>query len=185
MRLGALKIAIIYVVAGVLWITLSDELLSLLQKYLSLRAVLVIGSVKGIVYVLLTGLLLYKLIKIHTNRLADSELRYRSYFDDNPNPMFIIDFRTMAFIAVNEACLVYYGYSRDEFSRMSLFDICPPADLNIIYSAVRELAPGMNDNGVWRHVKKDTSVVDVYITSHLLRNDKSGNIMAMVKEMTA
>jgi PAS domain S-box-containing protein len=181
MRLGALKIAILYVVAGILWITLSDNLLLAMQKHFDLRVVLFISSIKGVGYVLLTGLLLYKLIGLHTQRLAASELRYRSYFDDNPSPMWIIDFRTMAFIAVNEAAIAYYGYKREEFMQMSVFDICPPDDRNTIYTALRELKPGMNDSGNWRHLKKDGTVIDVHITAHLLKQGKSGNVMAMVK----
>jgi PAS domain S-box-containing protein len=181
MRSGALKIAVIYVAAGILWITLSDKLLLALQSHLDLGVVLFISSIKGIGYVLLTGALLYQLIQLHTRRLSESERRYRSYFDDNPNPMWIFDFRTMAFLAVNEATVAYYGYSREEFLRMGMLDIGPPEDLNAIYTAVRELKPGMNDNGIWRHRKKDGTVINVYITSHLIRTDKSGNVMAMVK----
>jgi PAS domain S-box-containing protein len=181
MKSGALKIAVIYVVAGILWITLSDKLLLTLQSHFDLAVVLFISSIKGIGYVLLTGVLLYQLIQLHTRRLSESERRYRSYFDDNPNPMWIFDFRTMAFLAVNEATVTYYGYSREEFLRMGMLDIGPPEDLNAIYTAIRELKPGMNDTGIWRHRKKDGTVINVYITSHLIRTDKSGNVMAMVK----
>ncbi|WP_162499809.1 PAS domain S-box protein [Mucilaginibacter terrigena] len=181
MRSGALKIAFIYVAAGVLWITLSDKLLLALQSHLDLQVVLFISSIKGIGYVVLTGVLLYKLIRIHTKRLSESERRYRSYFDDNPNPMWIIDLRTLAFMAVNEAAIVFYGYSREEFYRMNVLSISPPEDINAVYSAVRELQPGMNDNGIWRHRKKDGTFVNVEITSHLIRKQKNGNLMAMIK----
>ena len=182
MKSGALKIAILYMIAGVLWITLSDNLLLAMQKHFDLKVVLFISSIKGIGYVLLTGALLYQLIQLHTRRLTASELRYRSYFDDNPNPMWIVDFRTLAFITVNEAAIDFYGYKREDFLQMSMFDICPPEDRNNIYTAVRELNPGMNDNGMWRHIKKDGTLVDVHITSHLLRQHKSGNIMGMVTD---
>jgi len=183
MRSGAFKIAVIYVVAGVLWITLSDELLLAMQKHFDLGVVLFISSIKGIGYVLLTGILLYQLIRLHTRRLAESELRYRSYFDENPNPMWIIDLRTMAFSTVNEAAINYYAYSRDEFLQMNLFDIYPKEDRHRIYTAIRELKPGMNDNGIWRHRKKDGRLIDVHLTSHLHLTGKSGNVMVIVKDL--
>jgi PAS domain S-box-containing protein len=183
MNLGALKIAVIYVVAGVLWITLSDKLLLALQNHFDLSVILFISSIKGIGYVLLTGVLLYQLIRLHTRRLTESERRYRSYFDDNPNPMWIFDLRTMAFMAVNEAAISFYGYTREEFLNMSILDIGPPEDVNAVYTAVRELKPGMNDNGMWRHRKKDGTMIGLNITSHLIRTPKSGNVMAMVKDV--
>lgn len=185
MRSGAFKIALLYVIAGVLWITLSDEVLLVMQRHFDLRVVLFIGSVKGIAYVLLTGVLLYQLIHLHTRRLAESEQRYRSYFDDNTNPMWIIDVRTMAFSAVNEAAISYYEYSREEFLRMSLFDICPKEDRNAIYTVIREMQTGMNDNGTWRHRKKDGRMITAHITSHLIQPNKKerGNMMVMMKDM--
>jgi len=181
MRSGALKIATLYIIAGVLWIMLSDKLLLAMQNHLDLDVVLFISSVKGIGYVLLTGILLYKLIRLHTLRLTESELRYRSYFDDNPNPMWIIDLRTMAFITVNGASIAYYGYNREEFLRMSVLDICPPEDINTVFTTIRELKPGMNDDLVWRNRKKDGEIVNVHIACHLLCTNKHGNVMVMVK----
>ena len=169
MRLGATKIAVTYIVVGILWIMLSDKLLFAMQNHLDLRLVLFISSIKGVGYVLLTGLLLYQLIKLHTRRLSESELRYRSYFDDNPNPMWILDLRTLAFTAVNEAAISYYGYTREEFLRMNILDISLAGDLASVHTAVRELKPGMNDNGIWRHRKKDGEQIDVKVTSHLLQ----------------
>ena len=183
MKSGAFKIAVIYVIVGVLWVMLSDEFLLAMQNHFDLEFVLFISSVKGVGYVLFTGLLLYQLIKLHTNRISESELRYRSYFDDNPNPMWIIDLRTFVFTAVNEAAIKFYGYSREEFLGMNVLDICPTEDVAAVHTAARGLQPGMNDNGVWRHVKKDGNIINVDITSHLIRKQKSGNIMAMVKEV--
>ena len=61
---------------------------------------------------------LFYLIRSHTSQLADSEKRYRSYFADNPHPMWVTDARTMAFTDVNEAAIDLYGYTREEFMRM-------------------------------------------------------------------
>ncbi|MFD0793010.1 PAS domain S-box protein [Mucilaginibacter litoreus] len=183
MRLGPLKIAGLYIIAGILWITLSDKLLQVLQTRFDLSTVLFIGSIKGIVYVLLTGILLYYLIRLHTSRLTESEERYRSYFEDYPYPMWIIDLRTMAFLAVNEAAIAQYGYSRDEFLHMNVLDICPPADVNAVYTAFRELKPGINNNVSWHHRQKDGTVVNVNVTSHLIKTRKGGHLMAMAKEV--
>jgi PAS domain S-box-containing protein len=48
-------------------------------------------------------------------RLAAGEARFRSLFEVNPMPMWIADQATQGFIAVNQAALTLYGYTRAEF----------------------------------------------------------------------
>lgn len=52
--------------------------------------------------------------------LRDSEQRYRRLFDSNPQPMWVYDVETLAFLAVNSAAVAQYGYGRDEFLSMSM-----------------------------------------------------------------
>ena len=51
-------------------------------------------------------------------RLSASETRFRKIFEANPLPMWIADHETGGFIAVNEASLAFYGYSRAELLAM-------------------------------------------------------------------
>jgi len=53
-------------------------------------------------------------------------------FENNPLPMWVFDLETLAFLAVNQAAIVKYGYSRDEFLRMTLQDIRPPEDIHAL-----------------------------------------------------
>src|SRR5476651_214411 len=58
--------------------------------------------------------------------LRASEKQYRLLFQDNPNPMWVFDLESLAFLEVNAAAIEHYGYSRKEFLRMKLADIRPP-----------------------------------------------------------
>lgn len=51
-------------------------------------------------------------------RLSASETRFRRIFEANPLPMWIADHETGGFIAVNDAAIEFYGYSRPEFLSM-------------------------------------------------------------------
>ena len=55
-------------------------------------------------------------------QLAKSEEQYRLVFDHNPNPMCVYDASTLEFLAVNEAGIRQYGYSREEFLSMTRDD---------------------------------------------------------------
>jgi len=51
--------------------------------------------------------------------LRVSERKYRIMFDADPNPIIIIDRETLNILDVNATAIDCYGYSRDEFLRMS------------------------------------------------------------------
>lgn len=61
-------------------------------------------------------------------KLSLSEDYYRALFERNPEPMWVYDTRTLRFLAVNDAAVECYGFSRDEFLKMTLFDIRPPEE---------------------------------------------------------
>jgi PAS domain S-box-containing protein len=59
--------------------------------------------------------------------LRASEDRYRQLFDAHPHPMWVRDRETGRFLAVNDAAVRRYGYSRDEFTAMTVHAIDPDA----------------------------------------------------------
>ena len=94
--------------------------------------------------------------------LRDSERQYRLLFHSNPNPMWVFDLETQAFLEVNEAAIRHYGYSREEFLSMTITDIrAPEKDAQPKPASQEEAAQGR----VWRHRRKDGSLMDV--GSHL------------------
>jgi two-component system, cell cycle sensor histidine kinase and response regulator CckA len=96
-----------------------------------------------------------------------SEEQYRLLFDDNPYPMWVFDVESLAFLAVNDAAVRHYGWTREEFLRLRLTDIRPaetlPAFLPDV-EAVREEG-GHDRSGLWRHLKKDGTEIDVEIVA--------------------
>jgi len=85
-------------------------------------------------------------------------------FEDHPCPMWVSDAETLAFLAVNRATVEQYGYSPDEFRRMSLLDIRPPEDVPSLVRTVARLGPGLLNAGTWRHRRKDGSLIQVAVT---------------------
>jgi len=99
--------------------------------------------------------------------LRDTEERYRLLFDSNPLPMWVYDQDTLGFLAVNEAAVSHYGYSREEFLSMTIKDIRSAADVPTLLDSISEES-GFNLAGTWQHRKKDGSFLDVEILSHPL-----------------
>jgi diguanylate cyclase (GGDEF)-like protein/PAS domain S-box-containing protein len=106
----------------------------------------------------------YKDRKRSEQALRESEHRYRTLFDANPLPMWVYDFETLRFIAVNDAAIQHYGYSRDEFLGMTIADIRPKEDLPRMMTALDRLGE-RNGARVFRHLKRDRTLFDVEISS--------------------
>lgn len=100
--------------------------------------------------------------------LRSSEERYRLLFENNPHPMWVNDLETLAILAVNEAAIQHYGYSREEFLAMTIADIHPAADIPALLENMAQVTPGLNKTGVWRHCKEDGSLIEVEITTYSL-----------------
>jgi len=101
-------------------------------------------------------------------RLARSEEQYRLLFENNPNPMWVYDAETFAFLAVNEAAIKHYGYTREEFLRMTILDVRPAADVPAVLANISSLDGTNRYAGEWEHRKKDGTGIFVEISSQTL-----------------
>ena len=92
-------------------------------------------------------------------------------FASHTDPMWIYDLETLRFRAVNNAAIVKYGYSRDEFLAMTIADIRPVEDRATLEKNVAEVTEGLDEAGVWRHCLKSGDVIYVSITGHTIDHD--------------
>jgi len=97
--------------------------------------------------------------------LRDGERRYRALFDANPHPMWVYDLSSGAFLAVNDAAVSHYGYTRAEFLGMTLADL--------VASGPSPTSPersdsGLAQHGIQRHRLKDGHLIEVEAVSHTL-----------------
>jgi two-component system cell cycle sensor histidine kinase/response regulator CckA len=96
--------------------------------------------------------------------LLASATHYRTLFENSPLPKFLYDNETLRYLAVNDAAIAHYGYSREEFSTMTLADLLPQQNGVSTPSAVGVAEDGAMDAGVHRHRKKDGSLIEVDVT---------------------
>jgi PAS domain S-box-containing protein len=89
-------------------------------------------------------------------RLAAGEARFRRVFESNPLPMWIADHATGGFIAVNDAALALYGYSRAEFLALK----GPALE-----------APDAEDGAAVAHQRKDGGGLKVALALHEIEFD--------------
>ncbi|MHB8580147.1 MAG: PAS domain S-box protein, partial [Ignavibacteriaceae bacterium] len=107
--------------------------------------------------------------KIAEEALRQSEESYKLLFENNPHPMWAYDLTTLKFLAVNNAAVAKYGYSKEEFLSMKLADIRPKEDESKLFNNIAENNERIQKSGEWRHKLKDGSIIIVEILSHSLK----------------
>lgn len=116
-----------------------------------------------------------------TATLRQREWQYRQLFEANPQPMWVFDLETLRFLAVNDATLTHYGFSRDEFLGMTITDIRQPEEIPRLLARIRQVHDHTIDReGIWKHRKKDGSLIDVEVTMHVLQfsGRRAGMVLA-------
>ena len=100
--------------------------------------------------------------------LRKSEAQYRLLFESNPQAMWVYDLTTLRFLAVNDAAVRHYGYSRAEFLDMTIKDIRPPQDVKLLEEYLASDNPELDHAGEWRHQKRDGTIINVDVTTNRL-----------------
>jgi PAS domain S-box-containing protein len=117
-------------------------------------------------------------------QLREKETSFRYLFEKNPNPMWVFDRGTLSILEVNDAAVVHYGYSHDEFRRMRITDLRPAEDVSRLVSYMQDRPAGLKRAGEWQHVIKDGRTIDVEITSYTLDFQQRAAVLVVARDIT-
>lgn len=117
-------------------------------------------------------------------QLRRSEAHYRLLFESNPHSMWVYDPETLRFRDVNGAAEAEFGYERAEFLQMTLFDIRPEEEHERLRAALRQPSETLDRFEAWRLRKKDGTVIEAEVASHLIRLDGVDARLAVVLDVT-
>jgi PAS domain S-box-containing protein len=106
------------------------------------------------------------------------------FFLWHPDPMWVYDLDSLRFLAVNDAAIDKYGYSRDEFLAMTIADINPEEDRPALEARVASITVGRDESGVWRHRVKSGDIIHVEITGHTIDLDGSNKRLVAARDVT-
>ncbi len=126
--------------------------------------------------------------KLAEDELRESEEQYRLIFDGNPMPMWVFDHETLSIVKVNDAAVHHYGYSREEFLRMTMDDLRLdkelPAMVEYLHKILAQPSFKSGFSGVWHHRKKDGTVIDVELKWSGIRFRGRPASLTMVNDIT-
>ena len=106
--------------------------------------------------------------------------KFRVLFEGSPLPMWALDLETLRFIDVNQAAVEHYGYSREEFLRMSMLDLCTP-EAGQAFEATLAQPP---ERFFSQRHKKNGEVVDVEVVGSEIRLGGKRVWLASVNDIT-
>jgi PAS domain S-box-containing protein len=115
--------------------------------------------------------------------LWTSERQYRLFFEANPLACWVFSASDLRILAVNEAAVQQYGYSREEFIGLTTRDILAGESLSDTASS--GIAPAFQAGTVHKHRTKSGKLLDVEeVWAPLHLNGKDARL-AIVQDITA
>ncbi len=161
MSATALKAAGLYLLLGCIWAGTNSMLwLSLAAHFPQVNPAL-LPYIMHAAFVTVSTVLVFVLVRNNSRRN-----NYRLLFYEHPLPMWIYEWGTLKFLAVNNAAVKKYGYSRKEFMGMTILDIRHPSTVNDVLEDVRKTSQQFIYRGVWQHQKKNKEIFPVELYSH-------------------
>ena len=113
-----------------------------------------------------------------------NEAKYRYMFHNNPQPMWIYDVETLAFLEVNGAAIRHYGYTQNEFLSMTLKDIYPDNEANRFIISTNSIENQLNQSGEWIHKKKNGEIIFVEIVSYSIILNRHNARHVLINDIT-
>lgn len=138
----------------------------------------------------LNATILYKSIVYAIERkknevsLKESEQRYADLFHLSPQPMWVYDINTLAFLNVNRAACDHYGYTPEEFLSMTIKEIRAKEEMPFLEKTLSTRDPQNSFKGTFRHKKKNGESISVEVKSdNLYYNGKNARLV-LINDIT-
>lgn len=116
-----------------------------------------------------------------------SEEIFRNLFERNPLPMWVFDSKTLKFLLVNKSAVKKYGYSEEEFLKMTTADIRQQGDKKKFlehYRNIKDKGRLSAPQGVWKHKKKNGEIIFVEVTSSAILFEGKSAIAVALADVT-
>lgn len=118
--------------------------------------------------------------------LTESEVKYRSLFDNANDAIYLADSQTQQIIDANKKAVVMLGYSVDEFTQMSIPDLYPEherVELSANFEQVVEREALSGFSGL-HHKTKDGRLIPIEVNASMVEVDGKQRRLSIVRDVT-
>lgn len=111
--------------------------------------------------------------------------KYKTIFYKAPLPKWIYETKSLKFLEVNDAAIKHYGYSQDEFLKMTIKDIRPKEDQEEFIDHINKISSTSDTaKSTWRHVKKNGKIITVEVTAHPIKYNDQDARLVVINDIT-
>lgn len=131
--------------------------------------------------------LIYNIQRLNfISELKESKRKYSDLFQLNPSPIMVYDQETLNIIDVNEAAILKYGFSREEFLSLNLIDIRPNNEDTILMNSSKdfEVNESKSYQKVTKHIKKNGEIMDIEIRPAKVKINNKDAGLVLVNDIT-
>ncbi len=118
-------------------------------------------------------------------QLRVSEIRYRLLFESNPEAMWVFDIESLRFLAVNDAAIRRYGFSREEFLQMTARDIRTPPHYDQLEQMLKRRGEGASAHADVVHRTKDGTTLHAEVLWDDIMFDGRPALLVLAQDLTA
>ncbi|MGN6602383.1 MAG: PAS domain S-box protein [Ginsengibacter sp.] len=123
--------------------------------------------------------------KKRVTELMESEKRYSELFRLNPQPILIFDIDTFRFVQVNNAAVLLYGYSLEEFNKITVFELRSDEDNRRLRQSLKEnLHNNQTVHRKSKHFTKSGRMLDVEIQATFIVINNKKYRMVIITDVT-
>lgn len=125
--------------------------------------------------------------KKHEAAILKSEEKYRLLFNASPLPKWIYRLSDFRILDVNQAAINVYGYTREEFLRLTIKDLRPPGEVPKMIMAHDNIRPDQNNIsfGVFTHQTKAGMLIQMEVYGNQIEYNGEACIVVSCTDVTA
>lgn len=117
-------------------------------------------------------------------RIERAEMQFRQLFERNPLPAWLYDVRTLDVLAVNEAAIEVYGYSRETFVGMRVTDLLAPEDRDAGTEVILRRGEGSSER-TWTLITQGGQRIDARVHARDIEMDEGRARLVLAEDIGA
>jgi len=120
------------------------------------------------------------------NLLLASEEKYRNLFNNNPSCIFIWDIDTLEIMEVNQSSVELYGYSKEEFLKLTVLDLRPESEHPKFLETLKNVGQNKayKKTNTWKYINKSGQVIFMEVSSHNMTFNGKKALLAIANNVT-